>query len=161
MPTTPDPTAARLPYPDRFAERHLPVPPDPANEILPLLWMGGCLMGDVSGDHDRTITLTTGYPQGYHEVRVPMDDANYVPTSLFDTAMRAYDWMRDDQRVLVRCEAGLNRSGLVVGQVLKFMGWHPEVVIQHIRHCRSPYARSNRMFATHLRADSNAPEVTP
>ena len=52
--------------------------------------------------------------------------------------------------VLVRCQAGLNRSGLVTALVLLLAGWEPGDAVRHIRARRSPHALFNRHFVRRL-----------
>lgn len=62
----------------------------------------------------------------------------------------------DDIRVVVHCNAGLNRSGLVVGRVMQelqeFTGLTAENIIAHLRICRDPYALCNDTFANYIRS---------
>jgi protein-tyrosine phosphatase len=62
----------------------------------------------------------------------------------------AYIQWKKEQRVLVRCEAGLNRSGLVNGLILMKDGMSAEKAIALIRKRRSPYALSNAEFEKYL-----------
>ena len=52
--------------------------------------------------------------------------------------------------MLIRCQAGLNRSGLVTALVLIMAGWAPEDAIRRIRVRRSVNALCNRHFTTWL-----------
>jgi protein-tyrosine phosphatase len=54
------------------------------------------------------------------------------------------------RRVLVRCRAGMNRSGLVVAEVLIRSGFAPEDAIATIRRRRSPSALNNESFVAYL-----------
>jgi len=50
-------------------------------------------------------------------------------------------------KVLVVCNMGLNRSGLVVGLALRFLGMPADKVVDYIRDKRSSDALSNSTFA--------------
>lgn len=52
-----------------------------------------------------------------------------------------------DHRVLVRCQWGLNRSGLLVGLALRELGMPGPQAVRVIREKRGPWALSNRLFA--------------
>ncbi len=76
-------------------------------------------------------------------------------------------WSAGD-RVLVRCQAGLNRSGLVTALVLVSAGWDPAEAIRHIRARRSPHALFNHHFVRWLVTESGdavaamgAPQASP
>ena len=56
------------------------------------------------------------------------------------------DSLAHGKRVLVRCHWGLNRSGLVVGLVLRELGFAGEEAVRAIRQRRSPWAISNSDF---------------
>ncbi|MGW1846858.1 protein-tyrosine phosphatase family protein [Streptomyces sp. NPDC001966] len=58
--------------------------------------------------------------------------------------------MRRGRTALVRCNAGYNRSGLVVAQTLIELGQPGMTAIQLIRERRSPWALNNPMFEDYL-----------
>ena len=64
-------------------------------------------------------------------------------------------WAAGD-RVLVRCQAGLNRSGLVTALVLMLAGWEPAAAVRQIRAARSPHALYNPAFVEWLGRDADA-----
>jgi protein-tyrosine phosphatase len=67
------------------------------------------------------------------------------------TAARVARRVQRQDRVLVTCAAGLNRSGLVTALALiELYGCSGEEAIVWVRRERSPAALSNRTFATHL-----------
>ena len=55
------------------------------------------------------------------------------------------DW-KEGKRVLIRCQAGWNRSGLVTALVLIRDGYSPEEAIDLIRANRCSHALSNSIF---------------
>jgi protein-tyrosine phosphatase len=64
-----------------------------------------------------------------------------------------YDRWKSGDRVLVRCQAGLNRSGLVMALILIKDGLAPEDAINAIRTQRGPDALFNESFANWLIED--------
>jgi hypothetical protein len=62
----------------------------------------------------------------------------------------AYAEWKKNQRVLVRCEAGLNRSGLVNGLILMRDGMKAEEAILLIREKRNRFALNNAAFEKYL-----------
>jgi protein-tyrosine phosphatase len=64
-----------------------------------------------------------------------------------------YDRWKAGDRVLIRCQAGLNRSGLVTALILIKDGMSPERAIELIRECRGEDALFNQNFADWLLAD--------
>jgi len=70
--------------------------------------------------------------------------------AVIDAAEWAHGLWRRGQRVLIRCQAGLNRSGLVTALVLLLDGWDPADAIEEIRTRRSPWALCNQQFADWL-----------
>ncbi len=59
---------------------------------------------------------------------------------------------RDDGPTLVHCQAGLNRSSLVVGRALMLGGMAPRAAVDLIREKRSPVCLSNPSFEKWLLA---------
>jgi protein-tyrosine phosphatase len=57
-----------------------------------------------------------------------------------------YDRWKQGDRVLVRCQAGLNRSGLVLALILIRDGLEPAEAINRIRESRGPDALFNENF---------------
>lgn len=56
----------------------------------------------------------------------------------------------DDMKILVRCQMGLNRSGLVVALTLLDQGFTPAMALSLIRAKRSPDALSNPWFVEYI-----------
>ncbi|MDQ3931843.1 MAG: dual specificity protein phosphatase family protein [Actinomycetota bacterium] len=61
-------------------------------------------------------------------------------------ARRVSAWLDEGLSVLVRCKAGLNRSGLVVARTLVERGFQPQEAIDLIRRRRHRRALNNRAF---------------
>lgn len=67
-------------------------------------------------------------------------------TAVKATALQVANVLRTGRQVLVRCEAGYNRSGLVAGLVLLSQGRTAQQAIDLIRRKRSPHALYNPHF---------------
>lgn len=140
------------------------------SEILPNLWQGGTDDDDLvhkgTGrlptysyfkEFDVVVSLSAySLPMGWmvKEYRFGFPDG---PTSediyaeLETIADYAYlDW-KAGKKCLVRCQAGINRSGLVVALILIRDGMSAEDAISLIRIKRSQYALDNVHFVEYLR----------
>lgn len=139
------------------------------SEILPNLWQGGTdddqtiyrgqkrlpTMNDPK-PFDVVVTLDSySLPVGWlvKELRYGFPDGP-VDTEVFEEIERISDWTyvewQAGNRVLIRCQAGLNRSSLVTGLVLLKSGKKFEEVIALIRSQRGEYALSNNHFYEYL-----------
>lgn len=58
--------------------------------------------------------------------------------------------VEDGKRVLVRCQAGLNRAGLVSALALMYLGYTAEDAIQLLRSKRSPWVLCNEYYVAWL-----------
>ena len=139
--------------------------PDPApTEILPGLWQGGTSESSLLGrptksghyrgkrPFDLIVTLYADAqpaPWGVEETRYGFPDAELDPNDLDRlrqiAAYAAERWKAGD-RVLVRCQAGVNRSGLVVGLILLADGWQPDEALEYLRARRSHRVLANDAF---------------
>lgn len=139
--------------------------PDPApTEILPGLWQGGTSESSLLGQptkpghyrgrrpFDLIVTLYADAqpaPWGVEEIRYGFPDAELDSRDLDRlreiAAYAAQRWKTGDS-VLIRCQAGVNRSGLVTALVLLAEGWRPRQILEHLRACRSPHVLSNSDF---------------
>lgn len=136
------------------------------SEILPGLWQGGTDDDDV--DVQKTVpaiqpkhfdTVVTAYAWAnpvdwfVKEIRFGFYDgtmADFDPAELEDIVSMAYaDWKRG-KKVGVRCQAGMNRSGLIVALVLMKDGFTAEQAIGLIREKRSKHALFNKKFVEYL-----------
>ena len=142
------------------------------SEILPGLWQGGTLdrhapdewMSRPNGlcitkqDFDSVYTFYgDAEPVDWFvkEVRLAFYDSSRFSISperdLFHIVEAAHrDWIAGS-RVLIRCQAGLNRSGLVLGLVLIRAGYTPVEAIELIRQKRFHRALFNSTFERYLR----------
>ena len=136
------------------------------SEVLPGLWQGGTLDRDVIGKAkeasitaDNFDTVITMYQYAnpvdwfVREVRYCIYDLNvdhFPVEELFDVVKIAHaDWKRG-KRVLIRCQAGLNRSGLVMALVLIREGFSAFEAIEMQRQARGNYVLFNKKFIEFL-----------
>lgn len=136
-----------------------------ASKILPGLFMGGTADFDVVSvaaerrfgvdeprPFDAVVTLYAwAQPVSWEveELRFGFGDGDISGVDL-DRLLRAAVWSwkrwRAGDRVLIRCQAGLNRSGLVTALVLIREGYTAVDAIRLIRERRSPWALCNNSF---------------
>src|SRR3954452_21060349 len=144
------------------------VPSWRASEIVPGLFQGGTHDADVVqvaqagagfGDerpYDAVVTLyawAQPVPWEVEELRYGFGDCD-VRFADLDRVLRAARWAwrrwQDGDRVLIRCQAGLNRSGLITALVLLLDGWDPAAAVTLIRQQRSRWALCNESFVSWL-----------
>ena len=137
------------------------------SEIVPNLWQGGC-PSPMDGPSIPRIILppairhvVTLYPgPGQYRVKQPLD--SQVVVRMNDSTSQSLEqvdvlaaWVNvcaTMAPVLVHCQAGLNRSGLVVGRALMYRGMSADEAIELIRTQRSPSALCNPAFEGYLRS---------
>lgn len=122
------------------------------------LWQGGCMHGVVlPADFDLVLSLypweqytLTGKTKR-HEVKLydSLDQEVDAVDGLADLVVRQ---LKKDQTVLVHCQAGLNRSGLVAAVVLVKLGFTPDDAIRKLRESRCELVLSNEAFENHVRS---------
>jgi len=142
------------------------------SEILPNLWVGGTDDDDTledsvnlhanrkitKDDFDAVVTLYAwAQPVDWmvEELRFGFYDsgiAHIDMEALHRAASFAVDQVRDGNKVLIRCQAGLNRSGLTAALALIQMGHKPEDAINLLREKRSRYVLINKEFEEFLLA---------
>lgn len=165
--------------PEEFENLTRPVypvmPRDLWSETLPNLWQGGTLdrwAGDDWANQTNTI--------GKHKIRKSDFDCVYTlyadaepadwfvkelrfgfwdsrsmaeldPTKdLLDIVKMAHKDWKSGNKVLIRCQAGLNRSGIVMALVLIREGYAPADAITLMREKRSEAVLCNQAFAIWL-----------
>ena len=140
------------------------------DEILPGLWQGGTEDDDVldrpvhaghydpqSYNFDVVVTLYADAqpaPWGVEEIRFGFPDrrlSELAARKAIRLARTAHARWRAGEQVLIRCQAGVNRSGLVMALVLMLEGYSADEAIARIRDCRSPFVLSNQDFEEWLR----------
>ena len=138
------------------------------DEIVPGLFQGGTEAHDVvmvgsrqrlRGDYPFDVVVTlyadaNPAPWGVEEMRFGFYDSDLSASDaqrVVRVARAAHQrWTSGDQ-VLIRCQAGVNRSGLVTALVLMLEGYSAVDAIALIRAKRSPHVLSNRHFDSWLR----------
>ncbi len=139
------------------------------SEILPALWQGGT-EDDDSIYHGQKRLPTISDPRPFDavvslcaytqpvgwltkEFRYAFADGPVEP-DVYEEVERIADWAylewKSGSRVLIRCQAGLNRSGLVTGLVLLRDNLPIDEILKLIRSKRGPYALSNNHFMDYL-----------
>lgn len=133
----------------------IPIPKAPWNEVIPGLWQGGILQyADGFPHRGAVMTLCTNAPNApiyMREEILSFNDGDEVPGIVNIAVEKVLEWRKAGIPVLVRCQAGLNRSGLVVALTMVAEGWQPVDAIVHIRRHRSPFALCNKVFERHVR----------
>lgn len=143
-------------------------PQDLYSEILPGLWQGGTHDFDTlefpkdypiwksQREFDSVATLyAIAHPVGWGvaERRYGFPDSALsekdIP-EIHDIAEWAHREWKAGKKVLIRCQAGLNRSGICMALVLMKDGYGPKHAIDLIRARRSPHALCNADFVRYL-----------
>jgi protein-tyrosine phosphatase len=144
------------------------------SEIAPNLFMGGTDDDDVIHFPQQSFaprkdlpfdSIVTMYawarPADWHvqEFRYGIPDAGIEDIDLKRLKQAVewgyQQWMSGD-RVLVRCQAGLNRSGLVTALIMVKSGLDAESAIAQIRTHRADYALCNGEYEAWLLAEGEA-----
>lgn len=120
------------------------IPEDPWNEIVPGIWVGGSERGYPGGTFELVISVYDWHKdrkrwlpvEGTPHIVMPMMDANYIDEFkvhyLADSMEQFY--RNGTNKILVRCQAGLNRSSLVVAAwFIKHRNMEAREAIQRIR----------------------------
>ena len=145
------------------------------SEVLPGLWQGGTddqdwidsgrKRGQITRfDFDAVYTFfgaANPADYGVHETRFAFYDGNMqdfdVETDLLPIVEKAHGDWKAGKKVLIRCQAGLNRSGLVMALVLMRDGHSASDAIELIRSRRGDIALCNRTFEQWLLTVGSAP----
>ena len=150
----------------QYAPRHeIQMPRELWSEVLPGLWQGGTDDFDTIWEVERASvaeitkkdfdSVYTAYAWAnpcdwlVKEVRYPFYDGNMKDIDLVElygvVRMAHADW-KAGKKVLIRCQAGLNRSGLIMALVLMREGYKAKDAIALIREKRSEFALCNSTF---------------
>jgi hypothetical protein len=138
------------------------------SEILPNLWMGGTDYNDrtefpmvkpfiTAKDFDAVYTFYgNANPVDWlvEEYRYAFFDSEQHKldiTKLKRAVLMAYEDWKSGKRVLIRCQAGLNRSGIVTALVLMRSGMTADEAIEYIRTERDSYCLYNKYFTNFLK----------
>lgn len=134
------------------------MPADPWHEMADGLWQGGSFATPTLDKFDAVLTLYRSAPPveaGVRHLQWIIPDGDTPPV---DELQQHVNWVanhwRAGRRVLVRCQAGLNRSGLIVAKVLIDAGGTPDEVIRHMRTKRSKFVLCNTNFESFLRSQA-------
>jgi len=161
--TLPDPSIAAL---HRTCQPWV-MPAYAGSQIVPGLFQGGTEDDDVVQvgrneryshhvPYDVIVTLyasASPAPWGVEEVRYGFCDADLHGSDVarvVRAARFAYQRWTEGDQVLIRCQAGMNRSGLVTALVLVMAGLTPGQAITLIRQQRSLGALLNEEFVQWL-----------
>ncbi|GAA2053963.1 dual specificity protein phosphatase family protein [Catenulispora yoronensis] len=141
-------------------------PEEPWSEIVPGLWMGGHEYIGADGMWTEAVVVDefdAVYSLHNREGHGPADGVDHHVLEVPDDALTAEqiraveEFAAAAQRdfaarrlVLVRCRAGMNRSGLVVASVLIRSGFTPRDAIATIRRQRAARALNNEHFVAYL-----------
>lgn len=145
------------------------------NEIYTNLWQGACPPpgGLVAAKGFHVLVLAAEehqnadlYP-GVTVILAPGDDderphrlQGFLPNWL-RAAEEVAQRVKDGQKVLVTCMAGLNRSGFITAVALHHLtGWSGQTCVDRVKE-RRQYALCNRTFAQYICENVKAREKTP
>ena len=143
------------------------------SEILPALWQGGTEDDDnIYHGQKRLPTMSDPrpfdavvslcaytQPVGWltKEFRYAFADGPVEP-DVYEEVERIADWAylewKSGSKVLIRCQAGLNRSGLITALVLMQSGMSADEAIDTLRKKRSTWALCNGEFEHWLLSDA-------
>lgn len=143
------------------------------HEILPNLFMGGHLWKEGFGNRDgRHSTVSSDMSWDYvvssyisdAEESWPRCDTRLLIFNDTESGLNEDTWERirsavdevvsrwqKGQKVLVRCQAGFNRSGLVMSLVLMRLGFTAEGAINAVRKLRGKDVLINSVFESYVR----------
>ncbi len=157
-------------------------PLEPYSEVLPRLFLGGTpdedwldtegasgggAGADPAAHFDAVVTL---FPRArpWHtdaeELRCEFTGAQlHTPDVLdiLDIAGWAHRRWAAGQRVLIRCQDGLNKSALIAALVDMMRGTSAEAAIRWVRAARAPIALSHREFVDWLVLHAVLPPLPP
>jgi protein-tyrosine phosphatase len=104
---------------------------------------------DMDGDVDRGLPVG---PDAIFYVYHPIRDEDLPNVAKIEALGRLVaDLVTADHRVLVHCRMGFNRSVLVIGTALTYMGLSGREAVADLRR-RRPGALFNEAFAAHVEA---------
>jgi hypothetical protein len=123
------------------------------------LYMGEVPKGTLESRFKAVVNLYPWEPYkvspGTESLKYEMYDANFLPDN--EVLIGIADWAREKMRhgpVLVHCQAGLNRSGLITALILMMDGMAAVDAIRLIRHNRTSIALCNNEFVKWLLRDA-------
>jgi protein-tyrosine phosphatase len=151
-------------HPIHSPDEWFPLPTEPFTEVAPGLSIGSGLVQPDPADYDSVLTLHRSLPampapvmeRRWHISDGQMPDKDDLASVV---GWVIYRWVIDEDRVLIRCMQGLNRSGLVAARALIGNLVDPAEAIDQIRRTRSPYALCNPVFVAHLQSFGSLSDV--
>jgi hypothetical protein len=126
------------------------------------LWQGGCpdyVAVELPDGFDYVLSL---YPWGAQyilpdgcerDIVTMYDSLGQGLEQVDELAEGLAERLRNGQTILVHCQAGLNRSGLLAAATLKKMGHTGEEALKLLRESRSPIVCCNETFEQHILND--------
>lgn len=120
------------------------------------LWMGGYEPGTTSGFDLVVSSAAEATPDGPYVVHLRLDDYEgqmddeRAGVMVRGVARLVATLVLGGRKVLIHCGAGYNRSGVVCGRALMFMGFGAREAIDLIRERRGPMSLSNPGFVRWL-----------
>ena len=131
------------------------------SRIAPSIWMGGCPVDSIPPGTRFIVNLYPwgeySVPEGITVTKSWFQDVHEMPD--IDELIALACWVSTVRRigtVLINCQAGLNRSGLVTALSLMVDGASAGDAIDHIRACRHPLVLCNSTFEAWLRFEAGA-----
>lgn len=129
------------------------------SHVVDGLWQGGCVQdAKLDDDFDLVVSL---YPwerfalgPNTERVEIQAYDSHDGMDwdDLEDAANLVENALQEGKKVLVHCQAGLNRSGLVSARALMKAGYSAQEAIDLLRNSRSPMVLCNQTFVNQLHA---------
>ena len=125
------------------------------------LWQGGCQTGLILPHFFKSIISL--YPWEAYRVTHELENAAYFKmfdsidqdTDIVSSIAQLVYSLKQRGPVLIHCQAGLNRSGLVAGKVLMMEGYSADEAIKVLREKRSPAVLCNPAFEENLRSSES------
>jgi len=125
---------------------------EPYSHIFGNMFIGGESAKDLS-NFDSIITLYSGLSREPNDFRLEIPDSKITDINYLDLE-KTVDWglsqLNEGKKLLVRCQLGLNRSGLVAALLLKKLGLSSAESIDLIRRQRSAQALFNSSYTSWL-----------
>jgi hypothetical protein len=151
-----------IPRPPRFDDG---ISLDPANEIVPNLWVGRWDIRPAEAFASGFEVVVMLEDERRDEVRPPAGGV-FLAWPIEDSAETLPDEetlqavvglvgrsVRAGRPTLITCLGGLNRSGLVAAIALRRLGRTADEALALVRAARGPYALGNELFEERLRRE--------
>lgn len=136
------------------------IPTSPWDHIYERVWIGGSEIAYPGSKFDAVISVfdwTTDSREdwlpnrGIPHISVPFSDGAHIPKAKVEMLADQIEFWNTRGSVICRCQAGLNRSALVVARwLMKHRGFTAGEAISLIREKRSPDCLFNKEFVNYL-----------